>query len=202
MNSPRLHRLILTCLLLGCCSRILIPNAAATLVISRVTSNLPDIIVGEDLWSAAFSLSGDIPTLDQGFTVYFDASTYRNLTGSFAAAANDWDVLLIQPDDILTAPGFLDALSLVVQPSFKGAFTVNFQFLGNGTPGAQSFEVYSLANGFTIVESGSVSTGSVNSVPEGSVAGYDVAAVVAVLGLAISRGLVRPLRRRSIAFNR
>ena len=156
------------------------PSAIAIPIVSRSLVDLSDLVSGEDLWSASYTISGDLPTLDEGITIFFESSLYSNLTGSFGAAASDWDVLLIQPDVDLSAPGFLDVLSLGTVPSFTGPFVVDFTWLGVGDPGVQNFDSYSLVNGFEILGSGPVATNGGASVPDGG-----SGLVFLVIGLAV-----------------
>lgn len=137
------------------------PRALAGLIIQRSAIDLTDITFGEDLWSVSYTLLGDLPAANQGFSIYFGADLYQDLTGSFAAAAGDWDILLFPPDPVLLpgGAGLLDALSLSDTPSYTGPFTVNFVWLGGGDSlSPQAFDVYSLVNGFEVLQSGQVST--------------------------------------------
>jgi hypothetical protein len=160
MNSN--HRrirssLVIALALLG--ASVVAPRTVAGLIIQRSAIDLADLTFGEDLWSASYTLLGDLPAANQGFSVYFGADLYQSLTGSFAAAAGAWDVLLFPPDPGLPSAGVLDALSLSNTPSYTGPFTVDFIWLGGGDSlGTQTFDVYSLMNGFEILQSGQVST--------------------------------------------
>ena len=173
MNSNQCLRTCLVVALALLSGSLVTPRARADLIIQRSAIDLPDVIVGENLWTASYTLLGDLPAANQGFSVYFGADLYQNLTGSFAAAAADWDVLLFPPDPGLPSAGLLDALSLSATPSYTGPFTVNFIWLGGGgSLSPQTFDVYSLLNGFEVLQSGQVSTApspdpDPNHVPEG-----------------------------------
>jgi hypothetical protein len=52
----------------------------------------------------------------------------------------DWSAIVVPPGG---TDGFFEAQSLVLKPSLSGFFTVDFTFLGLGTPGPQDFETFS-----------------------------------------------------------
>lgn len=121
--------------------------------------DLADLVNGEDLWKYTYRVSGFNFQRNQGFTVYFDETRYRNLDSGRTPPNADWDVLTIQPDPLL-GPGMYDALAVSGSPnaSLTGEFSVSFQWLAGGVPGAQPFELYQLDNngGFGLLEAGSV----------------------------------------------
>ena len=134
----------------------LFTTANAQLTLQRTMVNLVDSTPGDDRWSASYTLGGVLPTFNQGFTIFFDHLSYRDLNGPITPVGSDWDALLIQPDPGLSAPGFFDALSLTSSPTFTGPFTIEFTWLGAGDPGAQDYEVYTLDGGFSILQRGQV----------------------------------------------
>lgn len=100
------------------------------------------------------------------FTIYFNPALYANLITASSPA--NWDSLVIQPEASIPADGFFDSLALaggIAAGSTLGGFSLIFDYLGNGAPGSQDFEVVdpvtfeSLSVGTTtrfIVEPGSV----------------------------------------------
>ncbi len=98
----------------------------------------------------------------QEFTIWFDRNTQRNLAiGTPNPPAGDWSELIAQPDLVLQADGFYDALSLtggIAPGSHVFGFSVAFDWLGEGVPGAQPFEIidpqnfHTLYSGTTIPE--------------------------------------------------
>ena len=108
------------------------------------------------------STGGDI----EEFSIYFDLGLYENL--SISASPVDWDGIAIQPDPFLPDDGFADWLALSVGIGIGetlGGFSVGFDFLGTGTPGAQFWEIFDFD--FDIVASGTTELGAV-AVPEPS----------------------------------
>ena len=76
------------------------------------------------------------------FTLFFSVGQHAMLHD--ISTAPDWDVLLVQPDPAIPASGYLDALALA-GGSHPGAtatgFSVTFDYLGAGSPGAQPFSI-------------------------------------------------------------
>ncbi len=81
-------------------------------------------------------LAGDVLDFD------FNANLYADLTLLPEGPGVDWSAMVIQPDPALPALGYYDLQAQVRNPSLAGPFTVAFTWLGSGTPGWQSFEVY------------------------------------------------------------
>jgi len=133
--------------------------AAATVIHFDVAN------VAGTTWEYSYEVDNDsLGVALENFVVYFDVSLFSNL--SVSSAPIDWDVVVLQPDAGLPADGILDALALVsgIAPGGTlGGFSVLFDFLGPGTPGAQAFEVID-AN-FNTVDSGST-TPRVATAPE------------------------------------
>jgi hypothetical protein len=76
------------------------------------------------------------------FTVFFSVGTYANLQN--VSTAPGWDMLLVQPDPAIPASGYLDALALaggIVPGATATGFSVTFDYLGAGSPGAQPFAI-------------------------------------------------------------
>lgn len=94
-------------------------------------------------WEVAYTITNDTLAQDiDEFTIFFDANLFQNLTVGNTPA--DWDPLVIQPDPGLPDDGFYDALALVagIAPGATlSGFSVVFDFLGSGTPGAQPFDI-------------------------------------------------------------
>lgn len=171
-----MHRKV-TLWLMTVLSLALLPISVSAAVISYTPSFL-----GGNQWTYDYTVAaaaGD-PTIDE-FTIYFDYTLYENLTA--AVSPSGWDPLVIQPD---TSPsdGFFDALALVagISPGDSlGGFAVSFDFLGTGTPGAQSFDIVD-PNTFETLSSGFTSIASSNtSVPEPNTLALMVLALVLLL---------------------
>jgi len=133
--------------------------------ITYTAVNLSDVTPGVDLWQYSYAVSGFTFDADYGFTVYFDETLYSDLANPSANA--DWDPIVLQPVPDLPAAGVYDALALNDVASLADPFTLEFIWLGIGTPGAQPFEVYSLdsSGALTVLEEGQT-TAAAAPVPE------------------------------------
>lgn len=96
------------------------------------TYYLPDYAV----YQGVNFLAGDVLDFD------FNANLYADLALQPDGPGADWSAMVIQPDPALPALGYYDLQAQVTNPSVAGPFTVAFTWLGTGTPGWQSFEVY------------------------------------------------------------
>lgn len=133
------HRLALVLVGILC----LIPGRLlAQGVVYFQTEDLPDEVLGQDLWEYTYQLNGFGFQSGEGFSVYFDHLLYANLHGAEPALSSLWDILVVQPDVFLAQPGLFDALALVNGPSMSVPFKVRFIWLGPSSPGAQPFEQY------------------------------------------------------------
>lgn len=158
-------------------------KAGAAIVVNAQLTDLANVIPGQDLWQASYMVSGATFQANQGFSIFFDPALYKNLSAPVAPIPSGWDVLTLQPDVALAAPGFIDGLALVNNPSLAQPFTLNFVWLGAALPGIQAFQLYDLNPVFQIIANGSTTLAPVIGavVPEpGSLAsGLGVAALVA-----------------------
>src|SRR5262245_16793248 len=127
-------------------------TAAHATIINYETTNL-----GGATWRYDYTVTND--SLSSGIselTIFFALGSYSSL--SVAASPADWDSLVAQPAPLIPDDGFFDSLSLggpLALGSSVGGFAVEFEWLGAGTPGAQSFAIVdpdtfaSLETGFT-----------------------------------------------------
>lgn len=94
-------------------------------------------------WQYDYTVINDSLTADiEEVTIYFDLGVFANL--NLPVAPGGWDALVIQPDPALPDDGFYDALALgpAIAPGDQlGGFSVQFDYLGAGTPGSQFFEI-------------------------------------------------------------
>ena len=76
------------------------------------------------------------------FTLFFSDSLYANLLAG--PVPPGWDVLVAQPDAGIPASGYVDALALLggIAPGATATgFSLTFDYLGGGSPGAQPFVI-------------------------------------------------------------
>lgn len=88
------------------------------------------------------------------FTLFFSVGPYANLLN--VSTAPGWDVLLVQPDPAIPASGYFDALALaggIMPGATATGFSVTFDYLGAGSPGAQPFSILDPAS-FIELEAG------------------------------------------------
>jgi hypothetical protein len=157
-------------------SLLLVPAANA-----QVTYTATDI--SGSTWEYNYTITNDIAggtTNLSEFTAFFGASTYSNL--AVVSAPSNWEgqggAIAVQPDPIL-GPGFYDAVASDAGLAFgasQGGFSVEFTYLGTGTPGPQEFNFVdpnsftALVDSYTTLASSSSSSsgggGGTTSVPE------------------------------------
>ena len=156
----------------------------SVLCISRVSAAVITYEVanaGGNRWTYEYSISttASDPAIDE-FTIYFDLDRFANLAVESAPAG--WDPLVIQPDPGLAADGFFDALALaggIAPGGSLGGFSVSFDFLGSGTPGAQPFDIVDPST-FLVIASGTTQADGGTAVPEPG-SGWLVAAALGLL---------------------
>lgn len=139
-------------------------NRSFATTITYHAIDLPDQVAGEDRWRYNYAVTGRMFDADQGFSIYFDISLYRDLDISAHPANDDWDVLAFQPDENLPADGLYDALALVNGASLLNWFTVDFVFLGAGPPGSQPFDINQFDSQGNLV--GVLESGFTTAIPE------------------------------------
>ncbi len=166
--------------------------AAPTLVSAAQISGQYNPLSG-NAWQLSLTVSNDgslssIP----GFSVYFDSTLFSNLASPLAPAT--WDPLLLQPipgiaDGLFDAYVYDDADALTPGQSI-GGFSLTFDYLGSGAPGALPFEIYEidLAGNFVLLGDGTV---TIQAVPE------PASLWLTALGLA-ALPLVRKSRRQPV----
>lgn len=153
--------------------------------------------LGGTSWRYDYQLANDSLSLPvDEFALYFDVSLYRDLRD--AAGPAGWDLLVAQPDPALPDDGFLDALALL-QPLAPGAtlgvFSITFDFLGAGAPGAQSFQFLDSST-FQLLDAGVTQLRTPATVPEPSSLVLLLVALVA-MGASALRTKVLALGRAS-----
>ena len=104
-------------------------------------TDIIDSTSGQDLWQYRYTVSDVAFDVDQGFSIEFDRSLYEDLQSPPPPVNGDWNVLTLQPDLLLPDDGFYDAFALVIGASLSDQFSVQFVYLGTGTPGSQAFTI-------------------------------------------------------------
>lgn len=108
---------------------------------STITYTATD--VGGSTWQYDYSLTNNSEPSDIGeFTTFFTLSQYSNL--SVESSPGNWSSIVAQPDPGLPADGFFDGQALdagLAPGQTQGGFAVRFTWLGQGAPGAQTFNI-------------------------------------------------------------
>ncbi len=188
-QSRRRPAFLAACLFLSCG---LIPQAAHALRIDADFVNLADTTPGQDLWQGTYRLSLGTFANNEGFTVLFDPLLYTSLSTPLLPTPPGWNVLTVQPDVALSAPGFFDGLAQTNNPTLSQPFNLSFVWKGTSPPSLQPFETYTLNGGFRIT-----ATGVTTTVPEvgfGFGLGWLLTAFAAVSG---GRSLSRVAPRKA-----
>lgn len=120
--------------------------------IGYVATDLPDVVPSEDLWRYTYQVSGATFSTGYGFSIRFDHTLFESLESPPPQVGGDWNIISLQPDVLLPDDGLYDALALVDGASLASPFTVEFNWMGSGRPGAQPFVVYD--DNFAAIEAG------------------------------------------------
>ncbi|MBQ5946805.1 hypothetical protein [Massilia sp. ST3] len=154
-----MYKKILRILLAGLFVTPLYSNAA---VITYTNTQLAG-----DRWRTEYTVKADAGESIEEFTLFFAVPDYANL--SVHASPLDWSSIAVSPDPALPADGFFDALALS-SPLANGAslsgFVVEYDFLGAGKPGVQSFDIVDPLS-FATISSGRTAPAVVTPPPTG-----------------------------------
>ena len=113
--------------------------------------------VGQGRWRYEYSVENkDLFVPIEEFTIWFDFAKYDNLAVETAEPlASQWDEVVWQPELVLADDGAYDAMALnlgIQQGQKAGRFAVSFDWLGDGGPGSQFYEIIDPATFETIDE--------------------------------------------------
>lgn len=116
------------------------PMASRAVTVGYVAVDLPDVVIGQDLWRYDYAIGGSF-------------AAYDTLTLEFAATGYDLLSVIASPPGLSAAPpvqpdagsGFSGLVMLTASPAAvsltAAPASVSFVWLGGGTPGAQPFTV-------------------------------------------------------------
>lgn len=132
MNKPRLILIVLSILIIST-----IQSANATTIAYDINN------ISGNTWEYAYTVTNDTLGIDiEEFTIYFGEGLYENLV--VGSTPVSWDPIVIDPDSQIPDDGFYDALALtggITSGASLGGFSVQFDYLGTGTPGVQWFDI-------------------------------------------------------------
>ena len=106
--------------------------------------------------------------LNQALDIVFEVLQYSSLTNGVASPGTGLSLLFFSPNPGLPSPGSYSLLATVNNPSMIGTFSIDFTFLGVGTPGSQAFRIDQYdAQGINILNNvTSGQTSVLNAIPE------------------------------------
>lgn len=119
-----------------------LPTAAFAGTIQYERFDLVDTTPGQDCWQYLYSISNLSFAQGEGFSIFFDSSSYGAIEELSTDETSDWDVITIQSDPLLRSHAIYDGLAIAPSPSLDRLFMVKFIWLGEGTPLDQSYIVY------------------------------------------------------------
>jgi hypothetical protein len=123
-------------------------------------------MLGGNRYEFSYTVLNDTLSVDiEEFTIFFEEGLYDNLT--VTTSPLNWDPFVINPDPLIPDDGFYDALAIFsgISPGDQlGNFSVNFDWLGTGSPGAQYFEIINPFS-FDVLASGNTEIAVTASAP-------------------------------------
>jgi hypothetical protein len=152
---------------------------------------------GETLYRYNYSVQGLTVPQNTEIDIRFDPALYGMLLNGVAPAG--FDLLLLQPNNPPGAFGDYSALALVNNPSLAGPFSVDFTFIGPGTPGAQPFFINlidPISGAITPIDQGFTTPAGGAVVPE---PGTMVFGSAALLMTVLTRAAARRKRGRAVS---
>jgi hypothetical protein len=122
--------------------------------------------LGQNSYRYTYAVSDFTFGLNQELDIRFDPTLYGTLSNGLAGS--EFSVLLLQPNNPPGTFGDYSALAQVQNPSLAVPFSVDFTFLGSGTPGSQPFLINQFdANGnFVLTLASGDTTLQETTVPE------------------------------------
>lgn len=113
------------------------PAGAAT-----ITFVSTELDAAKSLWQIDYTINGLETSTANGFTVYFDYGDYENITLTSSEAG--WDAYVSDPELIYGTqqPGVLDAMTEYGSGLLSAGFSITINWLGDGVPPSQEFELY------------------------------------------------------------
>ncbi|GGA77875.1 hypothetical protein GCM10011507_31410 [Edaphobacter acidisoli] len=154
-----LHGRFLRTLLQIICVGVFAAWAGASALADSVVVDYGATQIGGTEWQYTYQLSGTFQSGDD-LAIYFPLATSANLV-DMGTGGPDWTTFVLQPDGSLPADGEFDMLANQDNPDLSSVFTVDFEWLGSGSPGSQSFTLYDpnfnvIDTGATVPEPGSL----------------------------------------------
>ena len=147
---------------------------------SQVTYTATDI--SGNNWQYTYTLTNTLASGNIGeLTVFYTLGSYSNL--SVGSSTGNWSPLVAQPDASIPADGFFDVQATdagLAKGASVGGFTVDFTWLGTGTPGSQVFNIVNPTD-YSTVAAGTTTLAGAQAAPEMD-AGSTAGAITLLLG--------------------
>jgi hypothetical protein len=154
-------------------------GAAQAVTLSATAVDLPDVVVGQDLWQFDYSLAGPLAQFN-GLNLIYPFADFDTLT-VVTAPASDVAFALTPTDAPSSADGLL---TLTAQADLTSAYNTNFSVsftkLTANALGPQTYELFD--DTFAVIDTGSITIGSPSPVPEPSKAALLLLGAFAVAG--------------------
>ena len=124
--------------------------------------------LGGNLYRYLYNVTGAPLQLNQALDIVFEVLQYSSLTNGVASPGTGLSLLFFSPNPGLPSPGSYSLLATVNNPSMIGTFSIDFTFLGVGTPGSQAFRIdqYDSQGNNILNNVTSGQTSVLNAVPE------------------------------------
>jgi hypothetical protein len=175
---------------------VMVPSAHA-----QVSYTATDI--SGSTWEYNYTITNNLNVNLTEFTTFFTLGQYTNL--DVLSAPSNWEggggALAVNPDPSLPADGFFDAEASdagLAPGASQGGFSVEFTYLGTGTPGAQLFNFVD-SSSFAMLEAGNTALSSggsgAMSAPEIDPSSWTAAITLLLGALALVRGQTKPESR-------
>lgn len=135
-----------------------------------------------------YTLSGVNFQANTDFDIQFPGALYTGLTNPVVGAG--FTAMVLQPNNPPGALGDFIGLAQVNNPSLSGPFSIDFTYLGTGTPGAQDFtiDVFDANGNFVRTDASGVTTlAGGSAVPEPSTLAFSVIGLLAGGGCVVAR---------------
>lgn len=197
-GSMSLKTLSLLAIIICTSGFIPIARAQTADIIYTATELGSDSGTGTSTWQYNYSITNTtpgastLPAIDE-FTIYYALGTFSNM--SVASSPGNWSSLVAQPDPGLAADGYFDAEAYdagLASGLTNAGFSVDFTFLGQGTPGSQLFNIVDYLDPATYAEPLQVGytmlAGSAMSAPEIDASSAVSAMTLLIGGLLVLRG--------------
>ncbi len=145
------------------CAAALLACSPSFCLADSVTVSSTETQLSASAFQYTYHVSGSLNAGDD-LAIYFPYGTTGQIT-DLTLSSGDVATFVLQADQNLPADGEYDIVANVANPAFSSAFSLGFNYTGNGTPGPQNFSVYD--SDFNQIATGTTEMSSSNSpVPE------------------------------------